>query len=225
MALTIIFTIKLQKSCSIQNNSVPLQSQSRIDLADIIKKRLLALVLVSWNPENFTNPKQEGSKRPLGYVYPAAERPHVDCSVWWHFICGVGVACIFLLVGSFRNLKRENKQRVRYHAFFVVRNAGLVPTAEKQHAIQLIWVRNLSPNSLSPLLVCLWLCPQQVQAPTIATKPIYCYCKLYLLWLVGLEILDSYCYYYYPLIPKWYRYWKSTYKARKESCDDCQHRS
>ncbi len=45
MALTIIFTIKLQKSCSIQNNSVPLQSQSRIDLADIIKKRLLALVL------------------------------------------------------------------------------------------------------------------------------------------------------------------------------------
>ena len=41
----------------------------------IIKKRLLALVLVSWNPENFTNPKQEGSKRPLGYVYPAAERP------------------------------------------------------------------------------------------------------------------------------------------------------
>ena len=99
MALTIIFTIKLQKSCSIQNNSVPLQSQSRIDLADIIKKRLLALVLAYRNPENFTNPKQEGSKRPLGYDYPAAERPCVDCSVWWHFIFGVGVACLFLLAG------------------------------------------------------------------------------------------------------------------------------
>ena len=70
-----------------------------------------ALVLAYRNPENFTNPRQESSKRPLGYVYPAAERPHVDCSVWWHFIFGVGVACIFLLVGSFRNLDMENKQR------------------------------------------------------------------------------------------------------------------
>ena len=43
-----------------------------------------------------TYPKQEGSKRPLGYDYPAAERPCVDCSVWWHFIFGVGVACLFL---------------------------------------------------------------------------------------------------------------------------------
>ena len=131
MALTIIFTIKLQKSCSIQNNSLPLQSQSRIDLADIIKKRLLALVLAYRNPENFTNPKQEGSKRPLGYVYPAAERPRVDCSVWWHFIFGVGVTCLFLLVGSFRNLDMENKQRVRFHAFFVVKIAGSEPTAKK----------------------------------------------------------------------------------------------
>ena len=40
--------------------------------------------------------KQEGSKRPLGYDYPAAERPIVDCSVWWHFIFGVGVRCLFL---------------------------------------------------------------------------------------------------------------------------------
>ena len=28
--------------------------------------------------------------------YPAAERPCVDCSVWWLFIFGVGVACLFL---------------------------------------------------------------------------------------------------------------------------------
>ena len=95
MALTIIFTIKLQKSCSIQNNSVPLQSQSRIDLADIIKKRLLALVLVSWNPENFTNPKQEGSKRPLGYVYPAAERP-----LWIALFGGISYSAWALLACS-----------------------------------------------------------------------------------------------------------------------------
>ena len=182
--------------CLFKKISLPLQSQSRIDLADIIKKRLLALVLVSWNPENFTNPKQEGSKRPLGYVYPAAERPCVDCSVWWHFIFGVGVTCLFLLVGSFRNLKRENKQRVRYHAFFVVIMQVWCQPQKRWHAIQLIWVRNLSPNSLSPLLVCLWLCPQQVQAPTIATKPIYRCCKLCLLRLVGLAILDTHCYHY-----------------------------
>ena len=95
------------------------------------KKRLLALVLAYRNPENFTNPKQEVSKRPLGYVYPAAEHPRVDCSVWWHFIFGVGVTCLFLLVGSFRNLDMENKQRVRFHAFFVVKIAGSEPTAKK----------------------------------------------------------------------------------------------
>ena len=61
--------------------------------------------------QNFTNPKQEGSKRPLGYDYPAAERPCVDCSVWWHSIFGVGVNCLFLLVGSCRNLESKDKQR------------------------------------------------------------------------------------------------------------------
>ena len=30
---------------------------------------------------------------------PPAERPCVDCSVWWHFIFGVGVACLFLWMG------------------------------------------------------------------------------------------------------------------------------
>ena len=94
------------------------------------KKRLLALVLAYRNPENFTNPKQEGSKRPLGYVYPAAEHPRVDCSVWWHFIFGVGVTCLFLLVGSFRNLDMENKQRVRFHAFSIFIPTGrLEPTS------------------------------------------------------------------------------------------------
>jgi hypothetical protein len=50
-------------------------AHQRRRIADIIKKRLLALVLVIRKPEIFANPKQEGSKRPLGYVYPAAERP------------------------------------------------------------------------------------------------------------------------------------------------------
>ena len=35
--------------------------------------------------QNFTSPKQEGSKRPLGYVYPAAERPlGLLCLVAFH---------------------------------------------------------------------------------------------------------------------------------------------
>ena len=35
------------------------------------KKRLLALVLEFRNLVNFIHPRQEGNKRPLGYVYPA----------------------------------------------------------------------------------------------------------------------------------------------------------
>ena len=95
------YTIKLPQksdcSCSIQNNSLPLHRKPKV--CRHIKKRLLALVLALWNLETFASPKQEGSKRPLGYDYPAAERPCVDCSVWWHFIFGVGVACLFLLAG------------------------------------------------------------------------------------------------------------------------------
>ena len=32
----------------------------------------------------------------MGYVYPARRASFVDCSVWWHFIFGVGVRCLFL---------------------------------------------------------------------------------------------------------------------------------
>ena len=96
-------------SCISANFVVPLHREPapgmsahhRRRVADIIKKRLLALVLVIRKPEIFANPKQEGSKRPLGYVYPAAEHPLLDCSVWWHFIFGVGVRCLFLLARFF----------------------------------------------------------------------------------------------------------------------------
>ena len=50
---------------------------------------------------------------------PPTEHPHADCSVWWHFIFSVGVMCLFLLVGFCRSLELENKQQVRFHAFFL----------------------------------------------------------------------------------------------------------
>ena len=43
----------------------------QLGCADIVKKRLLALVLAVRKLETFTQPKARGSKRPLGYVYPA----------------------------------------------------------------------------------------------------------------------------------------------------------
>ena len=42
-----------------------------IGLQTYYKKRLLALVLEFRNLVNFIHPRQEGNKRPLGYVYPA----------------------------------------------------------------------------------------------------------------------------------------------------------
>ena len=69
-------TLKLQtfnkKICSIQNNSVPLHREpapgmsahQRRRVADIIKKRLLALVLVNRNLANFKTPRQESDKCP-----------------------------------------------------------------------------------------------------------------------------------------------------------------
>ena len=44
---------------------------------------------------------------------PPAERPLVDCSVWWRFIFGVGVACLFLLQGfSSTSNRRISKGKV-----------------------------------------------------------------------------------------------------------------
>ena len=59
---------------------------------------------------NFRNPKQEGSKRPLGYDYPAAERPCVDCSVWWHFISAWALLA-YSCERVYQSLVIENKQR------------------------------------------------------------------------------------------------------------------
>ena len=42
-----------------------MSAHQRRRVADIIKRRLLALVLASRNPENFTYPKQESDKCPL----------------------------------------------------------------------------------------------------------------------------------------------------------------
>ena len=42
-----------------------MSAHQRRRVADIIKRRLLALVLVVWNPAKFRNPKQESDKCPL----------------------------------------------------------------------------------------------------------------------------------------------------------------
>ena len=64
------------------------------------KKRLLALVLVYRNLVNFIIAQNKKAVNALWDMdYPAAERPYVDCSVWWLFIFGVGVACLFLRKG------------------------------------------------------------------------------------------------------------------------------
>ena len=42
-----------------------MSAHQRRRVADIIKRRLLALVLEHWNPAKFRNPKQESGKCPL----------------------------------------------------------------------------------------------------------------------------------------------------------------
>lgn len=60
-----------------------------------IKKRLLVLVLEIRNPAKFRNPNQDGSKRPLGYDHPAAERP-----LWTALFGGFHISAWALLVHS-----------------------------------------------------------------------------------------------------------------------------
>ena len=44
----------------------------------------------------------------LGYVYPATERSIIGRSVWWHFIFGVGVNCLF----SFSGYTRASSKKI-----------------------------------------------------------------------------------------------------------------
>ena len=66
---------------------------------------------------------------------PPAERPYVDCSVWWHFIFGVGVTCLFSFSWVYQNLCLENKQN-KVPRFFYGLNAGLEPTAKNAMKIK-----------------------------------------------------------------------------------------
>ena len=76
----------------------------------IIKAFISACFGITKSGKFHNRPKQEGSKRPLGYVYPAAERPAVDCSVWWHSYSAwafVAYSCERV----YQSLVIENKQR------------------------------------------------------------------------------------------------------------------
>gem|GEM_PF-5215413 len=68
-----------------------------------------------WNSEirKISRPKARGSRCPV----VCNECPRL--LVRRFCISGVGVYCLFLLQGSFRNLRVENKQKIRLHAFFV----------------------------------------------------------------------------------------------------------
>ena len=85
----------LHHSCSIQNNSLPLHREPALGMsahqrrrvADIIKRRLLALVLVVWNPAKFLHPKQESDKCPLVCLIRCV---HNDEHI------SVGIHCLFL---------------------------------------------------------------------------------------------------------------------------------
>ena len=80
-------------------------------VADIIKAFISACFGVMKSCKISPYPKQEGSKRPLGYVYPATEHPLLDCSVWWHFISAWALCAYSYREGSCRNLITKNKQR------------------------------------------------------------------------------------------------------------------
>ena len=83
------FEILLYLCGVIQNGRNPLCNNRHI------KKRLLALVLEIRNPAKFRNPNQDSSKRPLGYDYPAAERP-----LWTALFSGFHISAWALLVYS-----------------------------------------------------------------------------------------------------------------------------
>ena len=69
-------------ACEIQKNVVTLRSQSE---QSVCRHRIKAFISACFRDSNSCKIssylKQEGSKCPWGYDYPAAERPIVDCSV------------------------------------------------------------------------------------------------------------------------------------------------
>ena len=91
---------------------VILQPQIRaIGFADIILKALISACFGKQKSGNFlTNPRQEGSKRPLGYDYPA-RRASFGIALFGGFHIRRG-RCLLILIGKvFQNLCLKNKQR------------------------------------------------------------------------------------------------------------------
>ena len=154
------------------------------------------------------------------YIPPQSVPCGLLCLVAFHI--RRGRYCLFSFSG-FTRASIQGISRVRHHAFFVVKIAGLVPTTEKQHALQLIWVRNLSSNSLPALLVRVWLRHAQVQTPTAVAKPLRRSRQLYLLRLVGLAFPYSNCYHHASFLPKRHRNRICPNTTRKESRNDSQY--
>ena len=84
------------------------------------KRRLLALVLVVWNPAKFLHPKQESDKCPLVCLIRCV---HNDEHI------SVGIHCLFLLQGLSGTSRRRISKK-RFHAFSIIIPTGrLEPTS------------------------------------------------------------------------------------------------
>ena len=88
---------------------------------------------------------------------PPAEHPLLDCSVWWHFIFGVGVRCLFLLQGLSGTSKRRISKK-RFHAFCI-----FIPTGRLEPMSQ---EKKNYMKKLSLFLLSLFLC--SVGVPILA---------------------------------------------------------
>ena len=95
--------------CSIENNSLTLRRKQKF--ADILKAFISACFGISKSGKFHNRPKQEGSKRPLGYVYPARRASFVGllCLVAFHIRRGRSL--LILAKRVYQNLDMENKQR------------------------------------------------------------------------------------------------------------------
>ena len=115
--------LKCDFSCTSANCIVPLHREPALGMsahqrrrvADIIKRRLLALVLEHWNPAKFRNPKQESGKCPLVCLIRCVPQRGTYRR---------GHSLFILVTGSCRNLNAENKQKEVPRFFYIYTNGA-----------------------------------------------------------------------------------------------------
>jgi len=72
-------------------------TQSEQSVCRHIIKAFISACFGTLKPGKFHPIRNKKAVNALWDMYiPPTEHPLLDCSVWWHFIFGVGVACLFL---------------------------------------------------------------------------------------------------------------------------------